>query len=238
MPPSNQMPPSPIATSSPARDPLTGTFEKVAITHKQAFDIYCELPKLSLRAFAKELNERGIKISYALVGRWSAKYKWQHRRASLKNEGPANVLTIQDRITHLAEMSDRCKQEAVNGLLVQIMETVSHNLGHVEIRTPEDAHSMIDLAQKMVELRDTIEMGSDVDGRHSGRAVTGTYSEYWGVQSEHCRRWSWSRLIAKVDLLDQDLRLPLQSDSSDQLSWVVVVMLIWWKLKCPAVGKS
>ncbi|MEP4016705.1 MAG: hypothetical protein ABJM26_13095 [Anderseniella sp.] len=140
----------------------------MAITHKQAFDIYCELPHMSLRVFAGELNERGIKISYALVGRWSSKYKWQHRRAALKNEGPAGVLAIQERITHLAEMSDRCKQEAVNGLLVQIMETVSHNLGHVEIRTPEDVHAMIDLAQKMVELRETIEMHSYADRRQTG----------------------------------------------------------------------
>ena len=168
MPPSNMIAPSPYVDTPANRDPLTGTFKKVAITHAEAFDLYCELPHMSLRAFARELNERGIKISYALVGRWSAKYKWQHRRAALKNEGPAGVLTVQDRITHLAGMSDHCKQEAVNGLLVQIMETVSHNLGHVEIRTPEDVHSMIDLAQKMVELRDTIETGSSAGGRQVG----------------------------------------------------------------------
>lgn len=161
MPPSNMIAPSPYEHTPPTRDPLTGAFKKVAITHKQAFDIYCELPKMSLRAFARELNERGIKLSYALVGRWSSKYKWQHRRAALKDEGPAGVLSMQDRITHLAEMSDHCKQESVNGLLVQIMETVSHNLGHVEIRTPEDVHSMIDLAQKLIELRDTIDMDSE-----------------------------------------------------------------------------
>ena len=34
-------------------------------------------------------------------------------------------------------------------------------LGHVEIRTPEDAHSMIELAQKLIQLRDTIDVDSD-----------------------------------------------------------------------------
>ena len=162
------MPPSPYEPTPPPRDPLTGAFEKVAITHRQAFDIYCKLPKLSLRAFARELNERGIKISYGLVGRWSSKYKWQHRRAALKNEGPVGVLTIQDRIAHLAEMSEHCKQESLNGLLVQIIETVSHNLGHVEIRTPEDVHAMIENAQKLIELRDTIEMDPQSDGHQAG----------------------------------------------------------------------
>ena len=88
--------------------------------------------------------------------------------AALKEEGPAGLLTIQDRITRLADMSDQCKQETVNGLLVQIMETVSDNLGHIEIRTPEDAHAMIDLAQKMVELRGTIEMDPHADDRQAG----------------------------------------------------------------------
>jgi hypothetical protein len=168
MPAPNLFAPSPIETTPSARDPLTGTFKKVAISYTQAFDIYCELPHMSLRAFAKELNERGIKISYALVGRWSARHKWQHRRAALKEEGSAGMLTIQDRITHLADMSDQCKQETVNGLLVQIMETVSTNLGQIEIRTPEDAHAMIDLAQKMVELRGTIEMDPHADDRQVG----------------------------------------------------------------------
>ena len=172
MPPSNMFAPSPIEPTPSARDPLTGTFKKVSITHAQAFEIYCELPHMSLRAFAQELNERGIKISYALVGRWSARYKWQHRRAALKDEGPAGLLTIQDRITRLADMSDQCKQETVNGLLVQIMESVSNKLDQIEIRTPEDAHAMIDLAQKLVELRGTIEMGPNADDRQeTGRSA-------------------------------------------------------------------
>ena len=165
MPPSNLFAPSPIEPVAPARDPITGTFKKAAITYPQAFDLYCKLPDMSLRAFARELNERGIKISYALVGRWSAKYKWQHRRAALKGEGPVGLLTIQERITHLADMSDQCKRETANGLLVQIMESVSNNLGQIEIRSPEDAHAMIDLAQKIVELRDTIEMDPQEGGR-------------------------------------------------------------------------
>jgi hypothetical protein len=172
MPAPNMFAPSPIEPTPSARDPLTGTFKKVAISNTQAFDIYCELPHMSLRAFAKELNERGIKISYALVGRWSARHKWQHRRAALKEEGSAGMLTIQDRITRLADMSDQCKRETVNGLLVQIMETVSNNLDQIEIRTPEDANAMIDLAQKMVELRDTIEMDPPADDRpHSWRSA-------------------------------------------------------------------
>ena len=168
MPAPNLFATSPIETTPSARDPLTGTFKKVAITHAQAFEIYCELPHMSLRAFAQELNERGIKISYALVGRWSAKYKWQHRRAALKDEGPSGLATIQDRITRLADMSDQCKQETVNGLLVQIMETVSSNLSQIELRTPEDVNTMIDLAQKMVELRGTIEMDPHADDRKAG----------------------------------------------------------------------
>ncbi len=150
------------------RDPLTGTFKKVAITHVQAFEIYCELPDMSLRAFARALNERGIKISYALVGRWSAKYKWQHRRAALRDEGPAGLLTAQDRIARLAAMSDQCKQETVNGLLVQIMETLSGNMGQIEIRTTKDAHAMVDLAQKLVELRGAIEPEPRDDDRNAG----------------------------------------------------------------------
>jgi len=171
MPPSNLFAPSPVEPTPSARDPLTGTFKKVAICHAQAFEIYCELPNMSLRAFTRELNERGIKISDALVGRWSAKYKWQHRRAALKDESPAGLLTIQDRITRLADMSDQCKQETVNGLLVQVMESVSNNLGQIEIRTPEDAHAMIDLAQKLVELRGTIEVDPHaVDRQVGGRS--------------------------------------------------------------------
>jgi hypothetical protein len=150
------------------RDPLTGTFKRVAITHAQAFEIYCELPDMSLRAFARALNERSIKISYALVGRWSAKHKWQHRRAALRDEGPVGLLTAQDRIARLAAMSDQCKRETVNGLLVQIMETVSGNLGQIEIRTTEDAHAMVDLAQKLVELRGDIEPEPRDNDRSAG----------------------------------------------------------------------
>ena len=138
------------------RDPHTGTFPKVAITHAQAYELYCELPDMSLRAFARELNERGIKISHSLVGSWSAKHKWQHRRAALREEGQAGLLSVQDRIGRLATLSDQWGEETVNGLLVQIMETVSGNLGHIEIRTPEDAHAMIDLAQKLAELSNAI----------------------------------------------------------------------------------
>lgn len=43
------------------------------------------------------------------------------------------------------------------------METVSDNLGQIEICTPEDANAMIDLAQKMVELRGTIELDPHAD---------------------------------------------------------------------------
>ena len=138
------------------RDPHTGAFTKVDITHEQAFELYCELPDMPLRAFARELNERGIKISNALVGRWSAKYRWQHRRSALRDEGPVGLLTVQDRIARLATLSDQWSEETVNGLAVQIMETVSGNLGHIEIRTPEDAHAMIDLAQKLAVLSDAI----------------------------------------------------------------------------------
>ena len=63
------MAPPPFEPVASVRDPLNGTFKKMAIAQAQAFGIYCELPHMSLRAFAMELNERGIKISYALVGR-------------------------------------------------------------------------------------------------------------------------------------------------------------------------
>ena len=160
------------------RDPLTGTFKRVAITHAQAFEIYCELPDTSLRAFARTLNERRIKISYALVGRWSAKHKWQHRRAALRDEGPVGLLTAQDRIARLAAMSDQCKRETVNGLLVQIIETVSGNLGQIEIRTTQDAHAMVDLAQKVVELRGTIESEPRDDDRSAGGRKLPTIGDF------------------------------------------------------------
>ena len=51
---------------------------------------------------------------------------------------------------------------------MQIMETVSNNMGQIEIRTPEDAQAMIDMAQKIIELRDTIEMDPNADGHQVG----------------------------------------------------------------------
>lgn len=132
-------------------------FQPVAIKHEQAFELYCQLPDMSLKEFTRTLNDRGIEISCGLVQKWSSKYKWLKRRAALKNEGPASLLSSRERITRLDEMAEHCKRETVNGLLVQIVETLSGNLSQIEIKSTADAHSMIELANKVIELRDTVE---------------------------------------------------------------------------------
>ena len=110
-------------------------FQPVAIKHEQAFELYCQLPDMSLKEFTRTLNDRGIEISCGLVQKWSSKFKWLKRRAALKNEGPASLLNTRERITRLNEMAEHCKRETVNGLLVQIVETLSGNLSQIEIKS-------------------------------------------------------------------------------------------------------
>src|SRR5262249_55392164 len=79
-------------TQMRTKKPRYGFEERVELDPQAAWEIFKALPNGTVMDFARDLKERGVKISYDTVARWARRGRWRERRSRLRTFGHPEVL--------------------------------------------------------------------------------------------------------------------------------------------------
>lgn len=127
-------------------------FEPCDIAQETAYEIYCEMKAPSMRVLYAEVIKRhpGAKVSMPTLQRWKKAHRWEERRIS------GSTASIGDLVIAMRAKSLAFTAEDIRGLQGALVIKVHASLESMQINTPSEAQTMVDVLQELHKLHHSL----------------------------------------------------------------------------------
>jgi hypothetical protein len=118
-------------------DKVRYAFEgRVDLEPEQAWKVYRDLPEPTVRACARVLWDRGVKVSYDTVARWARRGNWRDRVEQLR--AVTGVGSPKDVAAALKVEAEALTPELLRGLQFRLALRMAEQLNQLALDRPED----------------------------------------------------------------------------------------------------